>query len=71
MNKNWLTLIVIAIITTIIYMGYQFYFSLSGANITFDKTIEPIEPDLGRNVLDAVMELDSGMPVRDEALNNK
>ena len=71
MNKNWLTLVVIALITILAVIGYEFYNSITGGNTDFNKTVTPINSDLGVSTLDAVKKLDLDAPVRDEALNNK
>jgi len=71
MNKNWLTLIIIAAITLLAYVGYTFYMSISGENVSFGKTVQSISSDLGSTVLDKINELDKNAPVRDEALDNK
>jgi hypothetical protein len=71
MNKNWLTLIIIAIITLLSVIGYQFYISITGQNTGFSKTVMPINPDLGTSTLNAIQTLDLSAPVRNEALNNK
>lgn len=71
MNKNWLALVIVAVITLVIYVGYQFYISLSGENSGFGKSVNAIESDLGADVLDAIKKLDQEAPVRDEALDNK
>lgn len=71
MNKNWLTLVIIAVITIIGIIVYQFYNSISGANADFNKSVTSINSDLGMTTLNAVKKLDENVPVRDEALDNK
>ena len=71
MNKNWLSLIIVAVVTLVGMIGYEFYISINGGNTDFSKTVTAIDPDLGVTTLNAVKKLDLTAPVRDEALNNK
>jgi hypothetical protein len=71
MNKNWIVLLIVAVFTLISYVGYTFYVSITGENTGFGKVVNPINRDLGSQVLDKIALLDENAPVRDEALDNK
>jgi len=71
MSKSWITLMVIAIITMFVVIGFEFYQSLSGANSEFERRVInlDIRSDLGTDVLDGVSLLESGLVVQDEELD--
>jgi hypothetical protein len=71
MSKSWIVLIVIAIITMLAIIGFEFYQSVSGANVQFTPKYETtdIAPDLGRKELLYLEQLETSVEVRDETLN--
>jgi len=71
MNKNWLILAITALMSVLGYVGYQFYVSLTMDTNGFNKTVIPIESDLGTDTLNKITILDKSIPVRNESLDNK
>lgn len=71
MNKSWIFIIVIAIVSMLAIIGFEFYMSVSGGNSEFVKQIqdEPINPDLGVNKLDFISSLEDNILVVDESLD--
>ncbi|KXK08945.1 MAG: hypothetical protein QY330_02990 [Candidatus Dojkabacteria bacterium] len=72
MSKSWILLIVIAVITMLVVGGFEFYQSISGTNIEFQKRVVnlQISSSLGTDVLDSVRVLDQGFFVRDGELDD-
>lgn len=69
MNKTWISLIVIALLSLLTIVGYEFYRSISGASSDFVKVVTiNVEPDLGTAQLDAVEILNENVMVDDESL---
>ena len=71
MNRLWTFLIVVAIIVMIAMIGYQFYVSVTGGNVTFSASVVPISSDLGVNELKSFQPLTQNQPIKDDSLNNK
>ncbi len=53
MNRSWINLIIIAILTIVGIVAYQFYISLTGQNVDLNKpfTTQPLVADLGEQAL--------------------
>jgi len=71
MNKTWLNMIIIAVITLALYVAYQFYVSVNGGNLSFNRNVSSISPDLGSEVLENMSTLEPNAPIHNDALNNK
>ena len=69
MNRPWITLVVIGVITLVIIAGYEFINSLSGGNLDFNKQVSPIENDLGQNQLLFLSGLKNNVLVEDKTLD--
>lgn len=70
MNKTWITLIVMAMVTILLIVGYQFYISFSGQNVDFTKTLgsEKVSPNLGVTELEFLDTLEENVVVDDNEL---
>lgn len=53
MNRSWINLMIIAILTIVAIVSYQFYASLTGQNVDLNKpfTTQPLVADLGEQAL--------------------
>jgi hypothetical protein len=53
MNRSWINLVIIAILTIVGIVSYQFYISLTGQNVDLNKpfTTQPLVADLGEEAL--------------------
>lgn len=72
MNKTWLTLIVLALFTLLVVIGYEFYLSVSGSNKQFDKTSPvKVNQDLGRIPLTRLDELQENILITNQELDQK
>lgn len=72
MNPTWTKLIVLALITLLAVIGYEFYLSVTGSNQSFDKTIPVIvKSDLGTKQLDALQNSSSYILVPNTELDDK
>jgi predicted negative regulator of RcsB-dependent stress response len=71
MSKSWIALIVIAILSMLAMVGYDFYNSLSGNNIGFSKQVQQITPDLGQKQLQVLDTMDQKVLVKNADLDNK
>lgn len=71
MDKTWLGLVVIGLIEVAAFVGYQFYLSVTGQNVEFEKKIEETElvPDLGVEQLVQLEELQNNVLVKDSELD--
>jgi hypothetical protein len=54
MSKSWQLIIIIAFFTVGLYTGFEIYNSIIGKNTDFKYTVEPINNDLGTDVLDHI-----------------
>lgn len=71
MSRTWLTFIVVAIIMMLAVTAYEFYVSINGGNVTFAKTVTPIENKLGTNQLLTFTQHFDKILIKDETLDNK
>lgn len=71
MNKTWITLIIVAVVTILAIVGYNFYRSISGDNLEFTKAVAgtPISPDLGTEQLEYLTVLQENVEVQSEDLD--
>ncbi|HLD03145.1 MAG TPA: hypothetical protein VJC17_00030 [Candidatus Dojkabacteria bacterium] len=69
MNRSWITLVVVAVVTLIIIAGYEFVNSLTGANLDFSKQVSPIENDLGTQELIFLKGIKDNIQTPDENLD--
>jgi hypothetical protein len=51
MSRTWTFFIMIAAVLMSVVFVYELYVSVSGGNVTFSKTVIPIESTLGTNNL--------------------
>ncbi|MEI7578639.1 MAG: hypothetical protein WCJ58_01210 [bacterium] len=72
MNKTWITLIAMAIITVLIMIGYEFFLSFTGQKSKFTKPpINQINPDLGIQELNYIKSLEGNVIRKNEQLDAK
>lgn len=71
MNRTWIAFLILVIATIVGVIGYEFYISISGGNVSFDKTVNQLPASLGAEKIDAFSPLVENMPVKDATLNNK
>ncbi|MFQ5492960.1 MAG: hypothetical protein ACE5DX_02250 [Candidatus Dojkabacteria bacterium] len=73
MNRSWIALIVIAVVTMLGIIGYEFFQSLSGANVEFRRGIQTTElpADLGTKQLGFVGFLEESVLVKDAELEGE
>ncbi len=71
MNKSWVALIAIAVITMLAVMGFEFYNSVNGGNVDFTPkfTDTTIPSDLGTKQLKFIYSLSQIITVTDSQLN--
>jgi hypothetical protein len=71
MNKSWIALIVVAVITMLAVMGFEFYNSFSGSNVDFTPkfTDTSIPNDLGTKQLKFIDSLSQVITITDSQLN--
>ena len=70
MNKSWITLIGIAILTLLAIVGYEFYLSLTGVKSTFSKpSLMILEEDLGIAELEYIETLEGVVLKEDSSLD--
>jgi len=71
MNRSFLVLIVIVIVTMLVVGGIQLFLSLSGANVEFSPAITNtnISSDLGSNTLNFIENNTSNLLITNEELN--
>lgn len=72
MSKSWIVLAVIALVTVLGVIAFEFYQSINGSNVEFVPKVQvgDVSPDLGSNELKYVSSLRSLMLVDDATLNN-
>jgi len=70
-ERTWYILVMIGFIEVIIFVGYQFYVSISGQNVDLVKRVDdtPISPELGVERLQKLDHLYNNILVKDEELN--
>ena len=51
MSKTWITLIIIALFSLLVFTAVDIYNSLSGGNNTVNYTVDPLAPNLGDETL--------------------
>jgi hypothetical protein len=73
MNKTWLTIVIIASATLLAIISYNFYISITGGNVTFDKSVADLEmsTDLGQKQLTYIKELNVNISIPNSELDNK
>lgn len=54
MSKSWQLLIIIAFLILGLYAGFEIYNSIVGGNVKFRESVDEIDSDLGKDVLDHV-----------------
>jgi len=70
MNKTWIALIIVAIFSTFVVVGYNFYLSVTGQNNKFVRPPQSrIEPDLGVKQLIYIKSLEDNVLVVDDTLD--
>ena len=70
MNKTWITLIVVAVVSTLVVVGYNFYLSITGQNNQFVRPTKPnIEPNIGVEQLTYIKSLESYVLVGNDELD--
>lgn len=70
-ERTWYTLVLIGFVEVLIFVGYQFYTSLTGQNVDLVKKVDdtPISPELGVEKLQRMDHLQNNILVRDDELN--
>lgn len=70
-ERTWYILVLIGFIEVIIFVGYQFYTSLTGQNVDLVKKVDdtPIYPELGIEKLQRMERLQGNILVKDDELN--
>lgn len=70
-ERTWYILVLIGFIEVIIFVGYQFYTSLTGQNVDLVKRVDdtPIAPQLGVERLQKLDNLQNNVLIRDDELN--
>jgi hypothetical protein len=53
MSRTWLNFIILAIAIMLLTSGYEIYKSVTGGNVSFNKTVTQIPGTLNEDVLDA------------------
>ncbi len=71
MNRSWTLFLIIAILLMLVVTGYEFYYSISGANVTFNKTVSSINPKLGTEKIETFTSGSEYMIVKDSDLDEK
>ena len=71
MSRTWMSFIVLAIVIILAAIAYEFYVSISGGNVTFNKTVTPISNQLGTDQLATYSNYFDKIVVKDETLDNK
>jgi hypothetical protein len=71
MSRTWFTFIVIAIAIMLLTSGYEIYKSVTGGNVSFNKTVQQIPDSLNVDVLDAFYNSQEKIPVHTDNLNIK
>ncbi len=70
-ERTWYILVLIGFIEVLIFVGYQFYTSLTGQNVDLVKRVDdtPISPQLGVERLQKMDSLQQNILIRDDQLN--
>lgn len=71
MTKSWVIIIIIAVISILAVVGYDFYNSISGNNLSFNKEVKQIAPDLGTKQLQVLDTMNVNILVKNEELTDK
>ena len=71
MNRTWTFFMGIAIFVMLSMFVYELYVSVSGGNVTFNKTVTPIESSLGSSNLLTFMDKYQNLTIKTEELDDK
>lgn len=71
MNRLWSILMGTAVLMMLIVFVYELTISITGGNVTFSKTVTPIEGSLGTSNLLTFDHNFDNILVKDEELDNK
>ena len=71
MSRTWMYLIVGAIVVMALVGGYQVYNSLTGGNISFNKTVPPMQDNLNESILNTFYNSRTRLLVQTDNLDKK
>ena len=71
MNRTWTFFMGISIFVMLAMFVYELYISVSGGNVTFDKTVAPIESSLGSSNFLTFMDKYPNLTIKTEELDDK
>lgn len=61
MSNTWIIILIIAVVSTVSYTGWEFYNSFQGNNVEFNKQVVPISNELNEEVLQHIEESEGGL----------
>ena len=71
MNRTWSFFMGLAIIMMMVVFAYEIFVSISGGNVTFSKTVIPIDPDLGTTYIATFEQYFPNVLIQTEQLDDK